>query len=143
MSRGPRIVMLALAAFSWFPVTDASAADAEISALGTQYVPQVAVVSVSEGAGVVWTNREVARYPVVLGYHNMIPDATVGAMAGNTPFPTTSPLLDPGETWRCDATASGLSCAGINGPPAVLGPGRYAYTCGVHPNQMRGILVVS
>lgn len=132
-------VVLAVAVV--LPVPSAGAAgETEIVALGTQFLPQVA--ELPAGSGVVWVNREPANYPFVVGSHNIIPDGDVGLMPGTAPFPASSPLLAPGEQWSCRSGPSGLTCPNIDGKPVVIGPGRYAYVCGVHPNQMHGLLVV-
>lgn len=127
------------------PAASASASQeppsVEIAAMATQFLPQV--TEVGSGVGVVWTNREATNYPAVIGNHNIIPDEQVGALPGNQRFPTSSVLLTPGDRWSCTGSESGLTCVGIDGKPTVLGPGRYAYVCGIHPNQMHGILIVS
>jgi plastocyanin len=113
----------------------------EVSMVGTQYVP--AVVQVPAGSDVTWVNLEPANYPVVMGDHNLIADTAVGSLPGNKPFPTSTAMLYPGERWSCRSGGDGLECRGASGAPVVLTPGRYAYTCGMHPNQMRGLLIVS
>lgn len=138
------IVLVALLVTTWgVPAARSQAAGpAEISLLATQFTPQWA--QVSAGAGVVWTNSEVTNYPVVIGNHNIVPDnVTVAAVPGGKPFPTSSPLLKPGASWACGTGDGGLVCTGIEGAPVTVPPGRYTYMCGIHPNQMRGILDVS
>lgn len=141
MGRALRMFVLVLSLSPFLPVNPARAADTEIVGLGTQFVP--AVAEVPGGAGIVFSNREVYRYPVVLGYHNLVADPTVGRLPGNSPFPIISPILEPGDRWACTGTPDGPRCTGLDGATAVLPPGRYAYMCGVHPNQMHGLLIVS
>lgn len=135
------LVVAALPATSVDAIQDRSPAAVEISAMATQFLPQV--TEVRRGTGVVWTNRETTNYPVVIGNHNIIPDEQVGVLPGHQPFPTSSVLLTPGDRWSCTGSDSGLTCVGIDGKPIVLGPGRYAYLCGIHSNQMHGLLIVS
>ena len=113
----------------------------EVSMVGTQYVP--AVVQIPAGSDVTWVNQEPANYPVVMGDHNLIGDTAVGSLPGNKPFPTSTAMLFPGDRWSCRGGDRGLECRGATGTSLVLTPGRYAYTCGMHPNQMRGLLIVS
>jgi len=142
MSRRAEILaMLTAAVTITLPVSPARAADTQIVGVGTQFLPQVAVVP--SGSGVVWSNQEVYRYPVILGYHNIVGDPTVGNLPGNRPFPVVSPMMVPGKGWACPATPEGPKCTGLDGPTVVLKPGRYAYMCGVHQNHMHGILIVN
>jgi plastocyanin len=124
------------------PASPAHAAEpARVILAGTQFLPQV--LEVAAGQGISWENREPANYPVVLGSHNILPDTAVGSLPGNQPFPAESPLLNPGDGWSCTGDDSGLHCTSINGETTVIPPGRYAYLCGIHPNQMHGLIVVS
>jgi plastocyanin len=141
MKRALRIIALMLLLSPLFPAGPARATDTLVLGVGVQFVP--AVAEVPRGSGVVWENREVYRYPVVLGYHNLIGDPTVAGPTGAKPFPITSPILEPGDSWACTGTPEGPSCTGLDGTTTLLPPGRYAYMCGVHPNQMHGLLVVS
>ena len=120
-----------------------AAGGTEITMLGTQFAPQWA--QVGAGSGVVWVNREPTNYPAVIGNHNIVPDeVAAAAVPGSKPFPASSPALKPGENWSCDAAAGGgLVCADIKGTPVTIPPGRYTYMCGIHPNQMHGILDLS
>jgi plastocyanin len=101
------------------------------------------VIQLSSEQGVTWVNREAANYPVVLGSHTVVADTVTGSLPGNRPFPASSPLLNPGDGWSCTGGDSSLSCTGVDGKASVLPPGRYAYLCGIHPNQMHGLLIVS
>lgn len=136
------VVIVTMVVTAWgVPVPPARAASGtEITLLGTQFAPQWTQVSAA-GGGLVWVNKEPANYPVVIGNHNIVPD-NIGAAAvpGSKPFPASSPLLKPGDSWSCGAADGGLVCPGIEGRPVTVLAGRYTYMCGIHPNQMRGIL---
>ena len=135
------VVAVAIMTLAWgVPGTPAGAAEATINMVGTQYVPQW--TRASADSKVTWVNTEADNYPTVMGSHNIIPDEVAGALPGNQPFPTSSPLINVGETWSCDAGAHGVVCTGINGKQVELTPGRYAYMCGLHPNQMHAVLEV-
>lgn len=118
-----------------------AAANAEISTGATQFLP--AVMQISSDSGVTWVNKEVANYPVLLGNHNIVPDPLAGGLPDTKPFPTSSNLIAPGGSWSCSAGAGGPTCVGIDGKAVQLTPGRYAYMCGLHPNHMHGVLIVS
>jgi len=143
MSRPIRLfVGTLMAAVAVLPLPAAgAAAETEISTGATQFVP--ALSQISADSGVAWVNKEAANYPVLIGNHNIVPDEVTGQILGNQPFPTSSSLIAPGGRWACEATAGGPTCTGIDGSTVQLSPGRYAYMCGLHPNHMRGILVVS
>lgn len=130
-----------VAVFAILPIAPAGAAETEIAAGGTQFLP--AVSQVSGDAGVAWVNKEAANYPALIGNHNIVADSTTGGLPDTKPFPTSSPLIAPGGRWACTGGAGGPTCTGIDGKQVQLTPGRYAYMCGLHPNQMHGILVVS
>ena len=133
------VVALALVTLAWgVPAAPADAADATINMAGTQFLPQF--TQVTAAGKVMFVNMEVANYPAVIGNHNVVPDEVVGALPGNQPFPTSSNLIEPGESWACEAGADGPVCTGIDGETVELKPGRYAFICGVHPNQMHGLL---
>jgi plastocyanin len=135
------VVAVALVTLAWgVPAAPAGAADATIDMAGTQFVPQFAQVS-TDGK-VTFVNMEAANYPAVIGNHNVVPDEVVGALPGNQPFPTSSDLIKPGESWACDAGPNGPLCTGIDGNKVELKPGRYAFMCGIHPNQMHAVLEV-
>ncbi len=123
------------------PVSPAAAAETEITTGGTQFLP--AVMQVSSATGVAWVNKEATNYPVLIGNHNIVPDTNAGNLPDTRPFPTSSPLIGPGGRWACPGGPGGPICTGIDGSQVQLTPGRYAYMCGLHPNQMHGILVVS
>ncbi len=123
------------------PVPPAAAAETEIATGGTQFLP--AVMQVSSATGVAWVNKEATNYPVLIGNHNIVPDTNAGNLPDTGPFPTSSPLIGSGGRWACPAGPGGPICTGIDGSQVQLTPGRYAYMCGLHPNQMHGILVVS
>jgi plastocyanin len=118
-----------------------AAAETEITTGLTQFVP--AIAQVSGGSGVAWVNKEVTNYPVLIGNHNIVPDTAAGALPDTKPFPTSSPLIAPGGRWACTGGPGGPTCTGIDGKQVQLASGRYAYMCGLHPNHMHGILVVS
>lgn len=131
------LITIGMAALVIVPAGTAGAADgSEIDIAGTQFLP--AVTQLASGSGVVWANKEVNNYPVVIGNHNIVPDTMSASLPDTKPFPTSSPLLAPGQTWECP----GGTCTGIDGKSVKLAPGRYAYMCGIHPNHMHGILVV-
>jgi plastocyanin len=133
---------LALVVLVALPVPPAGAAgETEIQIGGTQFLP--AVAEVSSGGGLVWVNKEAANYPVLIGNHNVVPDEVAGNLPDTKPLPTSSPLIAPGEQWACTGGPGGPTCTGIDGKQVQLNPGRYAYMCGLHPNHMHGILVVS
>jgi plastocyanin len=137
MTRFVRLLITGIAALAILPAGNAGAAgEAEIDISGTQFLP--AVTQSASGSSVVWVNKEVTNYPVVVGNHNIVPDTTSSAVPDTKPFPTSSPLLAPGQKWECP----GGTCTGIDGTSVKLAPGRYAYMCGIHPNHMHGILVV-
>ncbi len=133
---GTAVVMLTVV-----PIPAANAVEFEITTGGTQFVPTVAQISAEDG--VAWVNHEVANYPVLIGNHNIVPDSVAGGLPDTKPFPTSSSLIAPGAKWSCAAGPGGPTCIGIDGQPVQLTPGRYAYMCGLHPNHMHGILVVS
>lgn len=145
MGRGTHLfiaVALAMSASAVLVATPAEAAPSEeVTLIGTQFVP--VAVQVSPGEGIVWHNKELANYPGVNGNHNLIPDSVIGSLSGNKPFPTSSPLLVPGASWSCGRAGTGLRCVGGDRRTVTLTPGRYAYQCGIHPNQMRGLLIVA
>lgn len=130
-----------VAVFAILPIAPAGAAETEIAAGGTQFLP--AVTEVSGESGVAWANKEASNYPVLIGNHNIIPDGNLGGMPDTKPFPTSSPLIAPGGRWACAGGPGGPTCTGIDGKQVQLTAGRYAYMCGLHPNQMHGILTVS
>lgn len=138
MPRLSKALIVIATALALFPAPNAEAAGrTQIAMAGTQFVP--AVTQVAGGTSVVWVNSEVANYPAVIGNHNIVPDSATAALPDTKPFPTSSALIAPGGTWECpDGT-----CTGADGKPVKLPPGRYAYMCGIHPNQMHGILVVT
>jgi plastocyanin len=137
LTLGAALLMVAV-----LPVAPAGAAgEAEIGAGGTQFLP--AITEISAGGGVAWVNKEATNYPVLIGNHNVVPDTTVGALPDTKPFPTSSSLIEPGGRWACSGGPGGPTCTGIDGQQVQLKPGRYAYMCGIHPNQMHGILIVS
>lgn len=112
----------------------------EITAGGAQYVPAVTVVGA--GTSVAFVNMEPADYPVLLGRHNVIGDSDVGGTPATRPFPVSSPLLRPGQRWTCAGVTAGISCIGADRRTITVARGTYAFRCGLHPNQMRGILVI-
>jgi plastocyanin len=122
------------------PVGPAGAADATIDMAGTQFLP--AFSQATADGKVTFVNKEAANYPAVIGNHNVVPDPAVGALPGNQPFPTSSNLIKPGESWACEAGANGPVCTGIDGNKVELKPGRYAFMCGIHPNQMHAVLEI-
>lgn len=128
-------------ALATLPIAPAGAAETEIATGGAQFLP--AVTQVSGDSGVAWMNKEATNYPVLIGNHNIVPDSNAGGLPDTKPFPTSSPLISPGGRWACAGGAGGPTCTGIDGTSVQLTPGRYAYMCGLHPNQMHGILVVS
>lgn len=130
-----------VAVFAILPIASAGAAETEIATGGTQFLP--AVTQVSADSGVAWVNKEAANYPVLIGNHNIVPDTNLGGLPDTKPFPTSSPLIAPGGRWACTGGPGGPTCTGIDGKQVQLTPGRYAYMCGLHPNHMHGILVVS
>lgn len=138
MPRLSRALIVIGATLALFPAPDAGAAGGtEITMAGTQFVP--AVTQLASGTSVVWVNSEVTNYPAVIGNHNIVPDSATAALPDTKPFPTSSALIAPGGKWECpDGT-----CTGADGKAVKLAPGRYAYMCGIHPNQMHGILVVA
>lgn len=128
----------ALFALTWtVPVRAAT----QITMAGTQFVP--AVSSITFGDTITWTNSEPADYPVVIGKHNIIPDPDTAALLGLKAFPTSSKLLGLGQSWSCTGSTSGAKCVGANGKTVTLTRGNYTFKCGLHPNQMRGILVIA
>lgn len=141
-----RMIVLAVVVLTaWgVPAAPSSAAGRiEVTLLGTQFAPQWAQV-VDDGGGVVWTNKEPTNYPVVIGNHNIVPDSvTAAAVPGSKPFPASSPVLKPGDSWTCESGDGGLVCMDIDGKAVKIPPGRYTYMCGIHPNQMHGVLGVS
>lgn len=135
------VVAMALVALAGVvPVGPAGATDATIDMAGTQYFPQFTQVT-TDGT-VTFVNMEAANYPAVIGNHNVVPDEVVGALPGNQPFPTSSNLIKPGESWACEGGSNGPVCTGIDGEKVGLEPGRYAFMCGIHPNQMHAVLEV-
>lgn len=135
------VVAVALVVLAWgVPAAPVGAAEVTIEMAGTQFLP--ALSQVTAGGKVTFVNREAANYPAVIGNHNVVPDEVVGALPGNKPFPTSSNLIKPGESWACEAGAKGPVCTGVDGNRLELQPGRYAFMCGIHPNQMHAVLVV-
>lgn len=134
------VVALALATLAWGVAPAAGAAEITIMAAGTQFLPEI--TQVPKDAEVTFMNMEVTNYPALNGNHNIVPDAVVGALPGNRPFPTSSNVIKPGEKWSCEEGSGGPVCTGIDGKKVELQPGRYAYMCGIHPNQMHGLLEV-
>jgi len=132
--------LVAVLAVPPFPSAGA-AAETEIATGATQFVP--ALAQISADGGVAWVNKEAANYPVLIGNHNIVPDPIAVSLPDTKPFPTSSSLIAPGARWACEASPGGPTCTGIDGTKAQLTPGRYAYMCGLHPNHMHGILVVS
>lgn len=112
----------------------------KITMAGTQFVPAVATAAVGET--VTWTNGEAADYPVVIGKHNVTPDPDTATALGFKAFPTSSKLLALGGSWSCTGTTSGARCVRPDGTLVTLKAGTYAFKCGLHPNQMRGILKI-
>ena len=128
----------AVFALAW---TMPARAATQITLAGTQFVP--AVSSITLGDTITWTNSEPADYPVVIGKHNIIPDPDTAALLGFRPFPTSSKLLGLGQSWSCTGSTTGAKCVGANGKTVTLTRGNYTFKCGLHPNQMRGILVIA
>ena len=131
----------AVALLAVVPVPPAAAAETEIATGGAQFLP--AVMQISAETGVAWVNKEAADYPVLIGNHNIVPDTNAANLPDTKAFPTSSALIAPGGRWACPGGPGGPTCTGIDGKQVQLTPGRYAYMCGLHPNQMHGILVVS
>ena len=143
MKRMIVLVVLVLTAWGAPTLPSRAVGRTEVTLLGTQFAPQWTQVS-GAGDGVVWTNKEPANYPVVIGNHNVVPDdVTATAVPNSKPFPVSSPLLKPGDTWSCQTGDGALVCTDIDGKAVRVAPGRYTYICGIHPNQMRGILDIS
>ncbi|MBI4728021.1 MAG: hypothetical protein HY775_00740 [Acidobacteria bacterium] len=160
MARPVRLILALTLSTLTLPAPASAGGQVEVLMAGTQFLPSV--TQVPAGQGVTWTNKDVMNYPVVLGNHNVIPDQTVGTLPGNKPFPPGGLLLQPGKSWSCTRVATRLKCViwrklvvknvKVKGKwtkkkvweeKAIwLTPGRYAYACGIHPNQMRGLLVV-
>lgn len=139
-----RLLLLAVivAVGAVVPAVPSGAAEkVQIQMAGTQFVPQV--VEVPAGSGMEWVNLEAADYPAVIGNHNVVADSLTTVVPDTTPFPAGSALIPPGQSWACDREAGVLSCKNADGKTVPVPPGRYSYMCGIHPNQMHGILVVT
>lgn len=108
-------IALVAMALAVMPLMRARGAESKVQMVGTQFVP--AVTAIQTGDSVTWTNSEATNYPVVIGVHNIISD--------DNAF-TPSPPISPGKSWSL----------------TFLKPGTFAYHCGVHPNQMKGVVKV-
>jgi plastocyanin len=135
------LLAAALAAVAFAPSTPAGAAsEVEVALAAGQFVPVMA--QVPAGSTLTFVNRDVTNYPVVIGNHNVIPGTVSSSVPGAKPFPASSKLIAPGEKWACSSASSGLTCTGLDEKPTAVPPGTYAITCGLHPNQMQGWVVV-
>ena len=124
------------------PAVPSEAAEkVQIQMAATQFAPQV--VEVPAGSGVEWVNLEATNYPGLIGNHNIVADSLTTVLPDTKPFPAGSALIPPGKSWACNREARVLSCKNANGETVPIPPGRYSYMCGIHPNQMHGILVVA
>ncbi|HLF69506.1 MAG TPA: plastocyanin/azurin family copper-binding protein [Actinomycetota bacterium] len=108
-------VTLVAMALAVLPLVRARGAESKVQMVGTQFVP--AVTAIQTGDSVTWENAEATNYPVVIGVHNIISD--------DNAF-TPSPPISPGKSWSL----------------TFLKPGTFPYHCGVHPNQMKGVVKV-
>ena len=106
-------------------------------------LPVAGQADLPAGSGIEWVNLEAADYPAVIGNHNVVADSLTTVLPDTTPFPAGSALIPPGQSWACDREAGVLSCKNADGKTVPVAPGRYSYMCGIHPNQMHGMLVVT
>lgn len=104
----------------------AGSVDAEVWA----FAPVATVADA--GHAVSWQNLDTVK-------HNVSPDATV---SGLTPFPVRGPLTAAGTTWTCSGVPGGIRCTGQDGKPVVVPSGSYGFACSVHPDSMKGVLVI-
>lgn len=135
-----RIALASLALAALLPVSPARAAQT-VNMVGTQFVP--VSTSLAKSEGVTFVNAEPLDYPEVGAQHNLIADTDVAGTGAVKPFPLSTGLIKIGQSYSCTGTASGLSCPKYGGGTKLLTPGTYAYKCGTHADQMRGLLTVA
>lgn len=134
MARTGKVVFAAALLVALLGAILPASATTTIRIVQAQFVPQVAVVSLTDG--ITWTSSDGTMR------HNVAPDPADAALLHISALPFTSPDITGTASYSCAASASGPVCTDEDNVDHTLSAGKYAYLCTYHGSMQKGILVI-